>query len=256
MQLTDTHTHLYSGALEENAQTLIQQAIDKGIERFFMPNVDLESIDGMLKIHDFFPKNTFCTLGLHPTSVTENYIETLEKIEKRISDMPIVAIGEIGIDLFWDKSLLKEQQEAFRRQIRLAKDLNLPIIIHARESFPEIFEILDEENDSNLRGIFHCFTGNEAEVNKILSFKGFKMGIGGVFTFKKSHLPELLKSYSLTHFVLETDAPYLAPHPYRGKLNLPEYLYFVAEKMADTFHISVEKLAEITTENSKEVFKV
>ncbi|PCJ27627.1 MAG: hydrolase TatD [Flavobacteriales bacterium] len=254
MILTDTHTHLYSEQFNDDIDLVIQNCIDKGIERLFLPNIDASSIDGMMDLGEKYPKNCFPMMGLHPTSVKENYKEELAIIGEWLNKHQFCAVGEIGIDLYWDKSLLKEQQEAFQFQIELAKQHNLPFVIHCRDSFDEIFEILDEVNDDKMRGIFHCFTGNIEQANHIINYGDFKIGIGGVVTFKNSGLDKTIEQIDLAHLVLETDSPYLAPTPFRGKRNESTYLYTIAEKVADIYSLSIEEIAEITTGNSKQVF--
>ena len=193
-------------------------------------------------------------MGLHPTSVATNYKEELALVKEWLSKHPFCAIGEIGIDLYWDKTFLKAQQEAFRFQIELAKAYNLPFVIHCRDAFDEIFEILDEMNDEKMKGIFHCFTGTIEQANHIINYGGFKIGIGGVVTFKNSGLDKVVSQIDLEHLVLETDSPYLAPTPYRGKRNESTYILNIVEKIADIHQKTIEKVAEITTENSKQVF--
>jgi TatD DNase family protein len=254
MILTDTHTHLYSEQFNEDRTAMVQRAINNGITRLFLPNIDSSSVEGMLALQQQFPENCFAMMGLHPTSVGENYLEELKNIEIRLNQQQFCAIGEIGIDLYWDKSFLKQQQDAFRTQINWAKERKLPFVIHCRDSFNEIFEILDELNDENMRGVFHCFTGNLAQATKVIEYGGFKLGIGGVVTFKNSGLEEVLRNIDLSNLVLETDSPYLAPVPYRGKRNESSYIVSVAEKLSDIYQIPIEKIAEITTQNSVEVF--
>jgi len=254
MILTDTHTHLYSEQFNDDIHTVIQNSIDKGITRLFLPNIDSTSIDGMMKLGTDYPNNCFPMMGLHPTSVGENYKEELALVEDWMSKQKFCAIGEIGIDLYWDKTHLKEQQEAFRFQIELAKKYDLPFVIHCRDAFEEIFEILDELNDDKMCGIFHCFTGTVEQANHVINYGGFKIGIGGVVTFKNSGLDKVVEQLDLAHLVLETDSPYLAPTPFRGKRNESTYLYTIAEKVADIYNISIEEVSKITTENSKQVF--
>lgn len=254
MILTDTHTHLYSSQFNEDRTEIIQRAINNGVTRLFLPNIDSSSINGMLALQKQFPKNCFAMMGLHPTSVKENYLDELQLIEQHLNQQQFCAIGEIGIDLYWDKTFLKEQQEAFRIQINWAKERNLPFVIHCRDSFNEIFEILDELNDEKMRGIFHCFTGNLSQAKHILNYGGFKLGIGGVVTFKNSGLEEVLKHLDIKNLVLETDSPYLAAVPYRGKRNESSYLLNIAEKLSEIYQQPIEKIAEITTQNSIEVF--
>jgi TatD DNase family protein len=252
--LTDTHTHLYVEHFDEDRDSMIQRAIESGVERLFLPNIDEGSISSMMELHEKYPNNCFPMMGLHPTSVDDNYQAQLEQVEKWFSKHPFCAVGEIGIDLYWDKTFLKEQQEAFRFQINLAKKRDLPIVIHCRDSFDEIFEILDDMNDEKMRGIFHCFTGNIEQAEHVINYGDFKLGIGGVITFKNGGLDKVLEQVDVDHLVLETDAPYLAPTPYRGKRNESAYLLQIAEKVADIYNISIEDVAKITTANSKKVF--
>ena len=254
MILTDTHTHLYSEQFNEDIDNVIQNCIDKGITRLFLPNIDSSSIEAMMNLGTNYPNNCFPMMGLHPTSVGENYKEELAIVAEWMAKHKFCAIGEIGIDLYWDKTFLKEQQEAFRFQIALAKKYDLPFVIHCRDSFEEIFKILDELNDDKMRGIFHCFTGTVEQANHIINYGSFKLGIGGVVTFKNSVLDKVVEQIDLKHLVLETDAPYLAPTPYRGKRNESSYLLGIAEKVADIYNISLEEVAKITTKNSQDVF--
>lgn len=256
MILTDTHTHLYSEQFKNDIDKVVQKAINLGVSRFFLPNIDSGYTNALLALVKKYPDNMFPMMGLHPCSVKADYQQELEHVEKMLSAHQVVAIGEIGIDLYWDKTFLKEQQAAFRYQIRLAKANNLPFVIHCRDAFDEIFEILDEENDENMRGIFHCFTGNLEQAQKIINYGGFKLGIGGVVTFKNAGLDKVVEQLDLAHLVLETDAPYLAPVPYRGKRNESAYLIEIATKIASLKQVSLEEVASITTKNSIEVFGV
>ena len=256
MILTDTHTHLYSEQFKEDIDEVVQKAIKLGISRFFLPNIDSGYTNALLALAKKYPDNMFPMMGLHPCSVKADYQQELEQVEKMLSKHQVVAIGEIGIDLYWDKTFLKEQQAAFRHQIRLAKAKNLPFVIHCRDAFDAIFEILDEENDENMRGIFHCFTGNLEQAQKIINYGGFKLGIGGVVTFKNAGLDKVVEQINLEHIVLETDAPYLAPVPYRGKRNESAYIIEIATKVANLKQVSLEEVAKITTANSKTVFGV
>lgn len=253
--LTDTHTHIYYHIGSAKMQEQIDKCLEHNIQRLFLPNVDTDSINQVLYTVQKHPNMCFPMLGLHPCSVKENYLEELTAIEKAISTNKIYAIGEIGIDLYWDKSTLAWQQDVFRTQIKWAKSLGLPIDIHCREAFDEIFKILEEMNDGKLFGIFHCFTGTLEQANRAIQL-GFKLGIGGVVTFKKAGLDHVVKELDLKHLVLETDAPYLAPSPYRGKENESSYLLYVAQKVADLHEISIDEVARITTQNSKEVFGI
>lgn len=255
MILTDTHTHLYSNQFADDRVVMMQRAFDLNIKRFFIPAIDKSYVAAMYDLEKHFPENVFLMMGLHPTSVKENYEEELAFVEQQFAERDFIAVGEIGIDLYWDKSTLAIQQDAFKRQIQLAKQKNLPIVIHCRESFDEIFDVLETEKDDKLFGIFHCFTGTKAQAERAISYN-MKLGIGGVVTFKNGKIDQFLNEIPLKHIVLETDSPYLAPVPYRGKRNESSYLLLVAEKVAQLYGISVEELAEITTQNSKDVFSI
>jgi TatD DNase family protein len=222
-----------------------------------LPNIDQSSIEGMLTLADNYPNICYPMMGLHPCSVDENSLEILKNLEFFFTENhKFIAVGEIGIDLYWDKTFLKEQIEAFEIQINWAKKYKLPIVIHARDSFNEIFEVLDQMNDEHLTGVFHCFSGNLEQANKVLSYGGFKLGIGGVVTFKKSGLDEVLKNISIDHLILETDSPYLAPTPYRGKRNESSYIPLIAEKLSSIYGISEEEIGIITTQNALNLFKL
>lgn len=253
MILTDTHTHLYSEEFEQDRNEMMQQALEKGVTRLFVPSIDSSYTQKMYDLEQQFPENVFLMMGLHPCYVKENYLEELEHVETELAKRKFAAIGEIGIDLYWDKTHLKEQQYAFQHQIQLAKKYKLPINIHCREAFNEIFEILEQEKSNELFGIFHCFTGNYNQALQAIDC-GMKLGIGGVATFKNGKIDQFLNEISLEHIVLETDAPYLAPVPYRGKRNESSYVALVAEKLASIYNRPVEEIAAITTKNSQDVF--
>lgn len=253
--LTDTHTHLYSEEFSEDRDEMIQRALAVGVKRFFIPAIDSSYVPSMYELEANYPENVFLMCGLHPTYTKENYLEELAFVEKQLQERKFYAIGEIGIDLYWDKTFLKEQQEAFRRQIGWAKQYKLPIVIHCREAFDEVFEILEEQKSNDLFGIFHCFTGDFGQAQRAISLN-MKLGIGGVVTFKNGKIDQYLNQIDLKHIVLETDSPYLAPIPFRGKRNESAYVLNVAQKLADLYGKSVEEIAEITTQNSKEVFGV
>ena len=255
MNITDTHCHLYLEAFREDIKTVIARALDPGISRFFLPAIDSAYTEAMLELQAAYPEQIFLMAGLHPTHVKENFLEELEHVKALLSQGKYYAVGEIGIDLYWDKSFLKQQQEAFRTQIRWAKEKGLPIVIHCRESFDEIFEILEEEKGEKLRGIFHCFTGTHEQAHRAISYN-MKLGIGGVVTFKNGKIDRFLDQIDLKHIVLETDSPYLAPVPYRGKRNESSYLIHVLEKLATIYKRPVVDIAQITTANSREVFGV
>ncbi len=254
MSVTDTHTHLYSKEFDEGRDALIRNAIDSGVNRFFMPNVDSESIPGMFQVEKAFPDHCFAMMGLHPCSVNARYQQELQVVEYWLNKRKFVAIGEIGIDLYWDKTFFEQQQDAFRMQINLAKKHEIPYVIHSRNSFDEVMEIVNEFKDDKLKAIFHCFSGNIAQAEQVIAAGDFKLGIGGVVTFKNSGLDKVVEAIDLKHMVLETDAPYLAPMPHRGKTNLPEYLMLVAKKIAEIKKISLEEVVEVTTKNSMDVF--
>lgn len=255
MILTDTHTHLYSEAFDQDRDEMIQRALDQGIERFFIPAIDSTYNQAMFDLKKAYPENMHLMTGLHPTHVKENYMEELKVIKTLLAKDTFVAIGEIGIDLYWDTSFLEEQQYAFREQIKLAKQYQLPIVIHCRDAFDEVFEILEMEKSDDLFGIFHCFTGTFEQAKQAIACQ-MKLGIGGVVTFKNGKIDQFLNQIDISHIVLETDAPYLAPVPYRGKRNESAYLMEVAAKLASIYQISVTEVAQKTTENSKQVFGV
>ena len=255
MVITDTHTHLYSEAFNEDRNLAIQRAIDLGVTRFFIPAIDSSHTESMFALKQDFPENIFLMNGLHPCDVKENYKEELQHIEKLMARHSFCAIGETGIDLYWDKTFLAEQQDAFQWQIRLAKKYGLPIVIHCREAFDEIFEILDAEKDDALYGIFHCFTGTEEQARRAIDYN-LKLGIGGVVTFKNGKIDTFLNKIPLEHIVLETDSPYLAPVPYRGKRNESAYILEVLNKVSELYQLPKEEIAYITTQNSKKIFGV
>jgi TatD DNase family protein len=255
MIITDTHTHLYSEAFDDDRAAMISRAMDEGVKRFFIPAIDSTYTESMYELEKEYPENVFLMMGLHPTHVKENFKEELAHVEEQFAKRKFYAVGEIGIDLYWDKSFLKQQQEAFVFQVRLAKKHKLPIVIHCREAFDEIFEILEQEKGEDLFGIFHCFTGTIEQAHKAISY-GMKLGIGGVVTFKNGKIDQFLHLIDLKHIVLETDSPYLAPVPYRGKRNESSYILKVLEKLALIYSLSKEEVSRITTENSKQVFGI
>ncbi|PKP12851.1 MAG: hydrolase TatD, partial [Bacteroidetes bacterium HGW-Bacteroidetes-3] len=222
---------------------------------FFVPAIDSTYLNGMLTLEKDFPENIFLMMGLHPTHVKENFEEELAFVKHWLNKRKFYAVGEIGIDLFWDKTLLKQQQIAFKTQIAWAKEKNMPIIIHCRDAFDEIFEVLEEVKDDQLFGIFHCFSGNLEQAKKAISYN-MKLGIGGVVTFKNGKIDQFLAEIPLEHIVLETDAPYLAPAPFRGKRNESSYITKVLEKLAEIYNLPSAEIAEITTQNSKNVFGI
>ncbi|QTD36861.1 TatD family hydrolase [Polaribacter batillariae] len=251
--ITDTHTHLYSDQFDEDRETMIKRAKEVGISRFFIPAIDASYTQKMLDLEKKYPYDVYLMMGLHPTSVKENYLDELAHVRKWIDKKEFYAIGEIGIDLYWDTSFLVQQQEAFRTQIQWAKEKKLPIVIHCRDAFDEIFEVLETEKSDDLHGIFHCFTGTKEQAEKAISYN-MKLGIGGVATFKNGKIDKFLHEIDLQHIVLETDAPYLAPTPYRGKRNESAYITHIIDKLVGIYNLSFKEIAEITTQNSKEVF--
>jgi len=255
MIITDTHTHLYSEAFDADRHEVIKQAINNNVKRFFIPAIDSTYTQAMLKLEKDFPEHMFLMAGLHPTSVKDDYTKELKHVEDLLLKRKFYAIGEIGIDLYWDKTTLDIQKKAFKHQIRLAKHYRLPIVIHCRDAFNEIFEVLEEEKSEDLFGIFHCFTGTLEQANKAISYN-MKLGIGGVVTFKNGGIDQFIGQMDLKHIVLETDSPYLAPKPYRGKRNESSYIIMVLDKLSEIYGISKERIAEITTQNSKDIFKI
>lgn len=253
--ITDTHTHLYSEEFDQDRNEMIQRAIDAGVSRFFIPAIDSAGTEAMYDLEKNHPENVFLMMGLHPTYVKENYKEELQHVENELARRNFFAIGEIGIDLYWDKTHLLQQQIAFKRQIQLAKQYKLPIVIHCREAFDEIFEILEQEKSPELFGIFHCFSGTYEQALQAISYN-MKLGIGGVVTFKNGKIDQFLNQIDLKHIVMETDSPYLAPVPFRGKRNESSYIVNVVEKLAQIYSLSAKDIAAITTENSKAIFGI
>ena len=253
MILTDTHTHLYSEEFDEDREKMIQSAIDSGVSRLFVPSIDSSYTEKMYALEAHYPENVFLMMGLHPCYVKENYEEELAHVISELANRKFAAIGEIGIDLFWEKSFLKQQQAVFIKQIQLAKQYKLPINIHCRDAFNEVLEILEQEKSAELWGIFHCFTGDINQAKQAISC-GMKLGIGGVATFKNGKIDQFLNEIDLKQIVLETDAPYLAPVPYRGKRNESSYIKVIAEKLSEIHQLPIEDIAAITTQNSKDVF--
>lgn len=253
--LTDTHTHLYSDAFAEDRVAMMKRAEAAGVTRFFIPAIDSEYTEAMYQLELDFPEKVYLMMGLHPTSVKENYVDELLHVREQFASRSFYAVGEIGIDLYWDKSTLEIQKIAFKEQIQLAKKYKLPIVIHCREAFDEIFDVLESEKSDDLFGIFHCFTGTHEQALQAISYN-MKLGIGGVVTFKNGKIDTFLNEISLEHIVLETDAPYLSPVPYRGKRNESSYVALVCEKVASIYGITTEEVARITTQNSKDIFGI
>ena len=254
MIFTDTHTHLYLDEFDQDRREVIEKATGAGVRYMMLPNIDSTSISTMLALADEFPANCFPMMGLHPTSVKENFREELAIVENQLQNRRFYGIGECGIDLYWDKTFAKEQEFVFRHHIELALSFNLPLIVHIRESFNEVIRILKDANKPELRGIFHCFSGSPEQAKQATGL-GFSLGLGGVITFKNNRMQETLKHVDMKHLVLETDAPFLAPMPYRGKRNDPSYIPIIAEKVAEIKGISPEEVARNTTENARKLFR-
>lgn len=256
MKFIDTHTHLYIDAFDEDRKEAVERAISSGVQTLLLPNIDVDSIPQVKALTASFPANCFPMMGLHPGYVTADWKQQLDKIEKELFEGNYYAVGEIGMDLYWDTTFVEEQKEVFTQQVKWAKELKLPIAIHAREAFDPIFTILDELNDDTLTGVFHCFTGTHEQAHHALSYGGFYLGIGGVLTYKKSGLDEVLKDIPIDVLLLETDAPYLPPVPYRGKRNESAYLIHIAEKLAEIKDMSLNSVAEKTTFNAQQLFRL
>jgi TatD DNase family protein len=257
MQFIDTHSHLYSSQFDEDRTQTINDAISAGVSTILLPNISSEHTKGMLGLCDEFPENCFPMMGLHPCDVNEDDVESeLLHVKQELAKGKYIAVGEIGLDLYWDKTKLEIQKKAFMHQIELAKKYKLPIAIHVRESFTEAIEIIEKLNDENLRGVFHCFTGTIEDAQRVIKLGGFYLGIGGVLTFKNSGLDKTISKIELQNLILETDAPYLAPAPFRGKRNESKYLLNIAEKLAEVHQIDIEYVAKITTLNAKKLFRL
>ena len=255
MNIIDTHTHLYLKQFNEDIDLVINRSKEIGVNKFILPAIDSSHFNEMHNLKDKYPNSIYLMSGLHPTDVKENYKDELNFVVNTLKTNNYVAIGEIGIDLYWEKSFLKQQKDAFKFQIKLAIQHDLPIVIHCREAFNEIFEILDKENSNKLRGVFHCFTGTLEEAQRAIDL-GFFLGVGGVVTFKNGGIDKFLHEIDLKNIVLETDSPYLAPVPFRGKRNESSYIIYVIEKLSEIYGISKEKIAEITSKNAKKVFRL
>ena len=253
--MIDTHTQLYSEEFDNDRAEMIARAKAAGVTHCFIPAIDSIYTDRMFVLKNDYPDYVFLMNGLHPCNVKENYKEELAHVENLMPTHPFCAIGEIGIDLYWDKTFLKEQQEAFAWQIQLAKKHKLPIVIHCREAFEEVFEVLESEKGDDLFGIFHCFTGTEEQAHRAIGY-GLHLGIGGVVTFKNGKLDQFLKNIDLQHLVLETDSPYLAPVPYRGKRNESAYIVQVMQKLSDIYALPESEIERITNANATKIFQL
>jgi len=256
MILIDTHTHLYLPEFDEDRALVVQRAKEQGVQQCILPNIDSESMPQVQKMLAEFPDFCHAAMGLHPTSVKENFEEELAVIYQELKKGKYLAVGEMGIDLYWDKSFYEQQKEAFRVQATWAVEFNLPLIIHSRDSFNEIFSLMDDLWTPQLRGVFHCFTGTHEQATKIVNDYGFKLGIGGVLTFKNSTLREEIQDIDTKHLVLETDAPFLAPAPKRGKRNESAYVSLLAQRLAEVKKCSLEEIARISTQNAVDLFNI
>ncbi|PIF02819.1 MAG: hydrolase TatD [Draconibacterium sp.] len=254
--LIDTHSHIYAEEFDKDRYEVVASADKAGIKKILLPNIDSTSIDRMLQLSKKYPNRIFPMMGLHPTSVEDDFEDELRLVEEWLKKERFYAIGEIGIDLYWDKTFLEEQIVAFEKQIDLAIQYQLPIVIHARESFDEIFEVLDRKNTDDLKGVFHSFTGTLKQAEKIINEYQFLIGINGIVTFKNSHLPKVLKNIDIQHIILETDAPYLAPVPKRGKRNESSFMFYTARKVADIYGIDMKTISEKTTANAIQLFNL
>ncbi|GAB3225741.1 TatD family hydrolase [Hymenobacter seoulensis] len=253
MQLSDSHAHVYSEQFKPDQDDMLRRAFEAGVRTIFMPNIDHTSIDAMLEVEAKFPSHCFAQMGLHPCHVTRHFEKELYEVETWLNRRPFAAVGECGIDLYWDKTHLPEQQEALRIQVELARKFNLPLVLHTRDAFRETADIITNAQDGTLRGVFHCFSGTRDEADEAIRL-GFKLGIGGVATFKNGGLDKVLPGIELEHLLLETDCPYLAPAPHRGKRNEPAYLPLVARRVAEILGKEVEEVAAATTRNTLALF--
>lgn len=254
MYFTDTHTHLYLKQFAQDRADMLERAFAEKVEKLYLPNIDSESIDDMLELEAKYPHNCLAMMGLHPCSVKKDFEKELYVVEDWLNKRKFVAVGEMGTDLYWDKSFFAQQQEAFKIQVDLAKKYQLPIVIHCRESFQETIDLIKPLKDNNLTGIFHCFTGSLDDAKQVIEL-GFFLGIGGVVTYKNGGLDKVLPEVPLENIVLETDSPYLSPVPYRGKRNESSYIPLIAQKIADIQGVSLEEVRNKTTENAQRLFK-
>lgn len=257
MKFIDTHSHLYSEKFDNDRTIAVNEAIALGIDTILLPNISSKYTNNLLKLCNQFPENCFPMMGLHPCDVSEeNFDSEMQHVEIELTKNKYIAVGEIGLDLYWDKTKLEVQKRAFIYQIKLAKQYQIPIAIHVRDAFDEAIEIVESLNDNTLRGVFHCFTGSIVQAKRVIDLKDFYLGIGGVITFKNSGLDQTIKEISLKNLILETDSPYLAPVPFRGKRNESKYLTKIAEKIAEIKNMTIKEIAEITTMNAKKLFHI
>jgi TatD DNase family protein len=253
MKLIDTHTHLYLPEFDNDRDETVERAVSKGVEKLLLPNIDIVSFNSMIRTEERYPDICYSMIGLHPTSVKDDYLRQLDSLEKEADKNRFIAIGEIGIDLYWNSTFIDQQIIAFRRQISFAYDHGIPVVIHSRNAFPEVFSVLEEFKGNVPKGVFHAFTGSLKDALRAIGM-GFKLGIGGIVTFKKSGLDKIIFETGIDSLILETDSPYLAPEPHRGKRCEPSYIVLINQKLADIFNMKPEKTAEITYANSVELF--
>lgn len=253
--LIDTHSHIYLEDYSDDVDQVIERAYQCNVRKIVLPNIDSSSLKSMLDLANAYPQICYPLIGLHPTSVSEDYEDELQLVEFWLKKKKFFGIGEIGIDLYWDKTFLEEQIVAFQRQLQLAKEYKLPVVIHVRDSFDQVYDVLHSELGDGLTGVFHCFSGNLEQAVKVID-AGFKIGVGGVVTFKNSGLPKILEQIDPKHLLIETDSPYLTPAPFRGKRNESSYLIYTAKKIADIYKTSVDEIARITTENAEKLFGI
>ena len=251
----DSHTHLFLKNFKNDIDDVIQNSIKSNVRKFLLPNIDSTTIEPMLNLVKRYPLNCFPTIGLHPCSVKKNYKEELIIVEKSLLKHKYYAIGEIGIDLYWDKKYIEEQKEAFKFQVQLSEKYNLPVIIHVRNSFNEVFSVLEKIKTKNTKGVFHCFSGDYKQAKKAINM-GFKLGIGGVVTYSNSKLKDFLNKIDLKHILLETDSPYLSPHPFRGKRNESKNIKVIAEKLSEIYKCDIKEIERKTTDNTTNLFKI
>jgi TatD DNase family protein len=254
MIFIDTHTHIYDEKFDSDRDAAVQRAYEVGILKMILPGIDSKYTGRQKKTTAEFPEICKIAYGLHPTSVKENFETEIELTEKLLRSEKSYAVGEIGIDLYWDKTFINQQIKAFEFQVSLAKELNLPVIIHVREAFDEVFKVIDKLNDSKLKGVFHSFAGNSRQAEKIIEYSGFKLGINGILTYKNSNLPEILKKIDISNLVIETDSPYLPPIPHRGKRNEPAFMIFTAQKLTEIYNINITELSDILLTNTIKLF--
>ena len=257
MKFIDTHTHLFASEFKDDIDIVVKNAINSGVSKMLLPNIDSSTTNSMIQLCNKYPKHCFPMIGLHPCSVKKDNIEKeILHVEEMLNKNKFIAIGEIGLDLYWDKSSLSYQKVAFESQIKLAKKYQLPIVIHVRDSFNEAIEIVEKLNNENLSGVFHCFTGNIQEAERIINLQNFYLGIGGVVTFKNGGINKIINQISLDNIILETDSPYLTPTPFRGKRNESKYLVNIAQKMSEIYEIDINEIANKTSSNAINLFKI